>query len=182
MTTGTPEVAFTGPADINHEENTVEPLLQEIVTVVGGYFDIEPDQLDPAVSFTELGADSMALLGMLRLVEDRYGCKVSLRRLFDDVENPSELAQYIAAHTPAEKLPGPRTVPPATAVTPTTVDVSTAPTPIPPADPTAPAAWRARCRGTGGFPADGGRLDGSAEPDQGATPCHATSARAAVRQ
>lgn len=88
------------------EENTVEPLLEEIVTLVGGYFDVRPDQLDPGVTFTDLGADSMALLGMLRLLEDRYSCKLSLRQLFGDIQTPSDLAGYLLAHAPAEKLPG----------------------------------------------------------------------------
>jgi glutamate-1-semialdehyde aminotransferase/acyl carrier protein len=90
---------------MNHEEGTVEPLLQEIVTIVGGYFDLRPDQLDPDVSFTELGADSMALLGMLRLVEDRYGCKVSLRQLLGDVRTPAELAAYLTANAAPSGVP-----------------------------------------------------------------------------
>nr|BFE60209.1 hypothetical protein GCM10020063_047350 [Dactylosporangium thailandense] len=89
-----------------HEENSVEPLLPGIAAIVGGYFDIPPDRLDPDVAFTELGADSMALLGLLRLVEDRYGCKVTLRQLFGEVQTPAEMAAYLAAHAPAEKLPG----------------------------------------------------------------------------
>ena len=91
---------------MNQEENTVEPLLREVVEMVGGYFDIQPDRLDPDCSFTEIGADSMALLGMLRLVEDRFGCKVSLRQLFGDVPSPSTLAGYLAANAPADRLPG----------------------------------------------------------------------------
>lgn len=117
---------------MNHEENTVEPLLREIVTLVGGYFDIQPDQLDPEASFTDLGADSMALLGMLRIVEDRYGCKVSLRQLFGAVQTPADLAEHLRAHTAADRLPGARTVPAAEAVE-APVPVAPAPTPTVPA-------------------------------------------------
>lgn len=124
------------PADINHEENTVEPLLQEIVTIVGDYFDVPPSQLDPDVPLPDLGADSMALLGMLRLLEDRYGCKISLRQLFDDVQTPSDLAAHLTAHAAADKLPTERTVPPAAPIT-DTAAVGTAPTPVP--DPVTPA-------------------------------------------
>ncbi|MGA5562215.1 aminotransferase class III-fold pyridoxal phosphate-dependent enzyme [Streptomyces platensis] len=136
---------------MNHEENTVEPLLQEIVTVVGGYFDIQPDQLDPDVAFTELGADSMALLGMLRIVEDRYGCKVSLRQLFGEVQSPSGMAEYLRAHASADKLPGARTVPPTAAAT-AAVAVSTPSAPM--ADPVAPAP-------VGGVPAVAEQAAGS---------------------
>ncbi|MEV0533673.1 aminotransferase class III-fold pyridoxal phosphate-dependent enzyme [Kitasatospora sp. NPDC050463] len=114
----------------------MEPLLQEIVTIVGGYFDVQPDQLDPNLLFTDLGADSMSLLGMLRVVEDRYGCKVSLRQLFDEVQSPYDLAEYLAAHAPAEKLPGARTAPPAAAATAAAVPVGT--TPAPPTAPVTP--------------------------------------------
>ncbi|HET9172574.1 MAG TPA: aminotransferase class III-fold pyridoxal phosphate-dependent enzyme [Actinospica sp.] len=83
----------------------MEPLLPEVVAMVGGYFDIRPDALDPHVSFTELGADSMALLGMLRLVEERFGCKVPLRQLFADFQTPAALAAHLAANAAAEPAP-----------------------------------------------------------------------------
>ncbi|MGW6935778.1 aminotransferase class III-fold pyridoxal phosphate-dependent enzyme [Lentzea sp. NPDC054927] len=101
----------------------MEPLLREIVTVVGDYFDVEPGRLGAAVPFTELGADSMALLGMLRLLEDRYSCKLSLRQLFGDIQTPADLAGYLRAHAAADKLPGAQPVPVATTV------VSPAPAP-----------------------------------------------------
>ncbi|MEV2215089.1 aminotransferase class III-fold pyridoxal phosphate-dependent enzyme [Streptomyces sp. NPDC050997] len=99
----------------DHEESTVEPLLQELATVVGDYFDIQPEQLDTNLALTELG-DSMSLLGMLQRLEDRYSCKVPLRQLFGDVQTLPDLAGYLLAHAPAEKLPGARTVPPSPAV------------------------------------------------------------------
>ncbi|WP_196777927.1 aminotransferase class III-fold pyridoxal phosphate-dependent enzyme [Lentzea aerocolonigenes] len=84
----------------------MEPLLREIVTVVGDHFDIEPGGLGADVAFTDLGADSMALLGMLRMLEDRYSCKLALRQLFGDIQTPADLAAYLVAHAPAAKLPG----------------------------------------------------------------------------
>jgi glutamate-1-semialdehyde aminotransferase/acyl carrier protein len=105
-----PPAAEAGPRP-DHEEHTVEPLLDEIVTLVGGYFDVEPGELDSGVTFTDLGADSMALLGMLRLLEDRYSCKLSLRQLFGDIQTPADLAGYLLAHAPAGKLPGATAVP-----------------------------------------------------------------------
>lgn len=94
----------------DHQESTVEPLLQEVGTIVGDYFDIEPGELDANLAVTELG-DSMSLLGMLQRLEDRYGCKVPLRQLFGDVRTLPDLAAYLAANAPAEKLPGARTTP-----------------------------------------------------------------------
>ncbi|MEV0232687.1 aminotransferase class III-fold pyridoxal phosphate-dependent enzyme [Nonomuraea sp. NPDC050786] len=105
----------------------MDPLLQEVVAMVGGYFDIRPDRLDPDLSFTDFGADSMALLGMLRLVEDRFDCKVPLRQLFGDVATPSGLVAYLAAHAPAERLPG---VPVVASVS-AAVDVTSAASPEP---------------------------------------------------
>lgn len=93
---------------MNHEENTVEPLLPEVVAMVGGYFDIPPDALDPDVSFAELGADSMGLLGMLRQVEERFGCKVPLRQLFGDLQTPAALAAHLAANAPPGRRRRPR--------------------------------------------------------------------------
>ncbi|MCF3129201.1 aminotransferase class III-fold pyridoxal phosphate-dependent enzyme [Streptomyces olivochromogenes] len=119
---------------MNHEENTVEPLLPEVVAMVGGYFDIRPDALDPDVSFTELGADSMALLGMLRLVEERFGRKVSLRQLFGDIQTPAALAAHLAANTAAGTPPEAAATPATGAVIAAAVDVSRtlAPAPVAP--------------------------------------------------
>ncbi|MEU3054379.1 aminotransferase class III-fold pyridoxal phosphate-dependent enzyme [Streptomyces griseus] len=119
-------------------------MLQEIVTIVGDYFDVPPSQLDPDVPLPDLGADSMALLGMLRLLEDRYGCKISLRQLFDDVQTPSDLAAYLTVHAAADKLPTTRTAPPAATTTETTAtavaDTAVAvPAPSPDSVPSAPA-------------------------------------------
>ncbi|MEY2230722.1 aminotransferase class III-fold pyridoxal phosphate-dependent enzyme [Streptomyces sp. BF23-19] len=119
---------------MNHEENTVEPLLPEVVAMIGGYFDIRPDALDPDVSFAELGADSMALLGMLRLVEERFGCKVSLRQLFGDLHTPAALAAHLAANASAGTPPEATAPPAAGAVIAAAVDVprTFAPAPVAP--------------------------------------------------
>ncbi|MEV6823789.1 aminotransferase class III-fold pyridoxal phosphate-dependent enzyme [Amycolatopsis sp. NPDC051102] len=113
--------AAAGSLPPDHEENTVEPLLAEVRTLVGGYFDVPPADLDAGVPFTDLGADSMALLGMLRLIEDRYSCKVTLRQVFGDLQTPAELAEYLRTHAPAGKLPG------APAPTPAPAPVAAAP-------------------------------------------------------
>lgn len=116
---------------MNHEENTVEPLLPEVVAMIGGYFDIRSDALDPDVSFAELGADSMALLGMLRLVEERFGCKVSLRQLFGDLHTPAALAAHLAANASAGTPPEATAPPAAGAVIAAAVDVPWTFVPVP---------------------------------------------------
>ncbi|WP_369492023.1 aminotransferase class III-fold pyridoxal phosphate-dependent enzyme [Streptomyces sp. BF23-30] len=112
----------------------MEPLLPEVVAMIGGYFDIRPDALDPDVSFAELGADSMALLGMLRLVEERFGCKVSLRQLFGDLHTPAALAAHLAANASAGTPPEATAPPAAGAVIAAAVDVprTFAPAPVAP--------------------------------------------------
>ncbi|WP_328961302.1 aminotransferase class III-fold pyridoxal phosphate-dependent enzyme [Streptomyces virginiae] len=112
----------------------MEPLLPEVVAMIGGYFDIWPDALDPDVSFAELGADSMALLGMLRLVEERFGCKVSLRQLFGDLHTPAALAAHLAANASAGTPPEATAPPAAGAVIAAAVDVprTFAPAPVAP--------------------------------------------------
>ncbi|MEV7556118.1 aminotransferase class III-fold pyridoxal phosphate-dependent enzyme [Streptomyces sp. NPDC089795] len=109
----------------------MEPLLPEVVAMVGDYFDIRPDALDPDVSFAEFGADSMALLGMLRLVEDRFGCKVPLRQLFGDLQTPAALAAHLAANVPAGTPPQAAATPASGAVIAAAVDVPRAPAPAP---------------------------------------------------
>lgn len=130
----------------DHEESAVEPLLQEIAGIVGDYFDVEPERLYHDAVFADLG-DSMSLLGMAQRLEDRYGCKVPLRQLFTDVRTVPELAAYLLAHAPAEKLPREEAVPPSAAAPATDAVAVPAPAPVlpRPADsratvPAAPAA------------------------------------------
>ncbi len=95
----------------DHKESTVEPLLQEVATIVGDYFDIRPEQLESDAAFTDLG-DSLSLLGMLRRLEDRYGCKVPLRELFGDAQTLSGLTAYLRTHAPPDTTPAPVAPPP----------------------------------------------------------------------
>ncbi|CCK30257.1 hypothetical protein BN159_5878 [Streptomyces davaonensis JCM 4913] len=46
-------------------------------------------------SFFELGADSLALMGMTTQLEKRYGVRVPVRELFDSADTPRKLAERI---------------------------------------------------------------------------------------
>ncbi|WP_328871177.1 amino acid adenylation domain-containing protein [Streptomyces sp. NBC_00287] len=64
--------------------------------------DITPDR-----SFFELGADSLALMGMATQLEQRYGVRVPVRELFDSADTPRKLAERLGAGRPTEPVPEP---------------------------------------------------------------------------
>ncbi|MFE6359607.1 amino acid adenylation domain-containing protein [Streptomyces sp. NPDC057806] len=54
--------------------------------------DIAPDR-----SFFEVGADSLALMGMAAQLEKRYGVRVPVRELFGSADTPAKLAERLGA-------------------------------------------------------------------------------------
>jgi acyl transferase domain-containing protein len=55
---------------------------------------ISPSQKD--VSFFELGLDSLALLRVHRSLQERFGVKIAIRQLFDDLSTLGKLTTYLA--------------------------------------------------------------------------------------
>ncbi|MEV6007950.1 aminotransferase class III-fold pyridoxal phosphate-dependent enzyme [Streptomyces sp. NPDC051976] len=125
--------------DPKSEEQSVDPLLPELIAIVAERFKVAPEDLDPEVPFLELGGDSMMLLSVLPVLEDRYGCKLSLRQFFGEFQTLTELADYLRSHAPATALTAPPADAPAAAeppaapvVTPVAASVTT---PLPTAAP-----------------------------------------------
>ncbi|MBD0837513.1 non-ribosomal peptide synthetase/type I polyketide synthase [Streptomyces sp. TRM68416] len=54
-------------------------------------------EVAPDRSFFELGADSLALMGMTTKLEQRYGVRVPVRELFDSADTPRKLAERLGA-------------------------------------------------------------------------------------
>jgi len=71
---------------------------------------------------------------MLRRVEERFGCKVSLRQLFGDIQTPAALAAHLAANASARTPPEAAATPATGAVIAAAVDVpqTLAPAPVAP--------------------------------------------------
>ncbi|MFK0253887.1 aminotransferase class III-fold pyridoxal phosphate-dependent enzyme [Streptomyces sp. NPDC090445] len=93
--------------EVKSEAPYVDPILPELIAIVAERFKIAPEDLDPDVPFLELGGDSMLLLSVLPVLEDRYGCRLSLRQFFSEFRTLTELAGHLRVNAPAERLAGP---------------------------------------------------------------------------
>jgi amino acid adenylation domain-containing protein len=86
----------------------------------GKLFGLPSAQVDPAESFLALGADSLFLIRASRTVQERFGVRVSFRRMLDEVNTVNALATLLDAELPADEAPAPAAAapPPAMHVTP----------------------------------------------------------------
>ncbi|MFF3345364.1 amino acid adenylation domain-containing protein [Streptomyces sp. NPDC002779] len=67
----------------------------------------EVADLAPDRSFFELGADSLALMGMASQLEKRYGVRVPVRELFGSADTPARLAELLGAGAGVTTDPAP---------------------------------------------------------------------------
>ncbi|XXY45530.1 MupA/Atu3671 family FMN-dependent luciferase-like monooxygenase [Sorangium sp. So ce269] len=75
------------------------------------------DEIDPRAPFLEMGADSLALTEIVRIIQTTYGLKLSIRQFFEETTTLAALARYIderlpegwtqSASAPAESGPRP---------------------------------------------------------------------------
>nr|QEO74681.1 AMP-dependent synthetase and ligase [uncultured bacterium] len=75
-----------------------EAILETLRTIVGGLLQTAPETLDAHASFLEMGADSIVLAEAIRVIEDTFLVRISIRQLFEQVTTLDALAVHIAAH------------------------------------------------------------------------------------
>ncbi|MFD7645479.1 type I polyketide synthase [Kitasatospora sp. NPDC059795] len=125
---------------------TADDVRRHIVEVTVNHLGAEPGAVTDDTSFFDLGADSLQLIHMLRLVEQEHQVKVAMRELFEEAGTPRLLAELIVSRipgataapvAPAPVAPAPAPVPtPAPAPAPVQVQV---PAPLAPVVPAAAA-------------------------------------------
>ncbi|MER5636065.1 beta-ketoacyl synthase N-terminal-like domain-containing protein [Kitasatospora sp. NPDC002227] len=101
----------------------------------------EPEEVADDTSFFDLGADSLQMIHVLRLVEQEYQVKVAMRELFEQAGTPRLLAELIVSRIPGAEPPAPPVpvTPPAPPAQPVPAPVqASVPAPAVPA-PAAPA-------------------------------------------
>ena len=102
--------------------NRPERIQGELARLMAEAFQLDPAEIRPDVSFLELGADSLVLLGAARAVETSYGVKVRMRQFFEEVSTLEKLAAYLDQHMPSDtpaatSVSAPTAAPPTLAVT-----------------------------------------------------------------
>ena len=91
---------------------------------------------DADVTFFDLGADSLLLVGITRQIERDLKVRVSMRELFSDADTPAKLATLIASRRPDDAPPPATSNQPPTPVEPTAAPqpVATPPTAVSPSE------------------------------------------------
>ncbi len=78
-----------------------EAVLETLRAIVGRLLQTRPETLDAHASFLEMGADSIVLAEAIRVIEDTFLLKISIRQLFEEVTTLDALAVYIAVYIAA---------------------------------------------------------------------------------
>ncbi|WP_368509408.1 acyl carrier protein, partial [Streptomyces sp. KAI-27] len=84
------------PATPPKESDVPDHLLSHVRRLTAAKLGLEVPDVEPDTSFFELGADSLALMGMTAALEERYGARVPVRELFSTADTPRALAERLA--------------------------------------------------------------------------------------
>jgi len=72
-----------------------EHILNELQVVVARVLRLPVERVDTAASLLDLGADSIVLIHALREIEQRYGVRLGIRQLYEDLSSLSKVAAYL---------------------------------------------------------------------------------------
>lgn len=66
-----------------------------IAKILGDLLRLPANELDPHTTFLNLGADSMILVSAVRMIQEQFGIKISIRQLFEECTTVDAVARYI---------------------------------------------------------------------------------------
>ncbi len=95
------------PTEVRDSGRRQEELVSSLRALVAGIMRAAPEDVDIQAPFVEMGADSLILVEAVRLIEDRYGVKMTIRQLFEEAATVEKLAGYLG-----DRLPPPASAPP----------------------------------------------------------------------
>ena len=75
---------------------------EEVRALVAQLLQTSPEKVGLHTPFLEMGADSIVLLDAIRSVEKRFGLKLSVRQLFEELTTLDAMAGYLDATVPAD--------------------------------------------------------------------------------
>lgn len=73
-----------------------------IAQIIGKALEKSVDDIDPSLSFMEMGADSIIIVEALREVEELFNITISVRQIFEELTDINSLAAYIDGHIAPE--------------------------------------------------------------------------------
>lgn len=102
-----PEIHYPAQPIIQSQENNnmtnrKEKLIAELKDMLEDASGIEMKNVNPGISFLEMGLDSLFLTQSALSISKRYGVKVTFRQLNDDLSSLNALSHYLDQKLPAE--------------------------------------------------------------------------------
>ncbi|WP_338868504.1 non-ribosomal peptide synthetase/type I polyketide synthase [Myxococcus stipitatus] len=92
------QVPMTAAATVTRQER----FLNELRALLSRLLQIPAERMNAHASFLELGADSVVLMDAARAVEKRFGLKLTMRQLFEELTTLDAMARYLDLTVPAD--------------------------------------------------------------------------------
>ncbi|HEX2269089.1 MAG TPA: aminotransferase class III-fold pyridoxal phosphate-dependent enzyme, partial [Pyrinomonadaceae bacterium] len=80
-------------------------LILKLKEAVGQLFGIHTDEIDDHASFLDMGADSLSLLRVSQILQEKFNVKIPFRSLLEELSSISELAAHIESKSAIETQP-----------------------------------------------------------------------------
>ena len=84
-----------GDSTMTTDSRRQEAILETLRKIVGRLLQTAPETLDAHASFLEMGADSIVLAEAIRVIEDTFRLRISIRQLFEELTTLDALAVHI---------------------------------------------------------------------------------------
>ena len=72
-----------------------EAVVSELTAILARLMHADPSQVDPTASLLELGADSIIILEALGQIQIRFGVKLSVRQIFQELTTLAKVGDYV---------------------------------------------------------------------------------------
>jgi len=95
------------PTPVQPVASRIPALLGRLKGVLSELSGIEENEMDPGLTFLELGFDSLLLTQVSKAFQDEFGVKVTMRQLIDNLSTPNALVGYLDTALPPEAAPTP---------------------------------------------------------------------------
>lgn len=83
-----------------------EDILDDLRASVASLIRAEVSEVNVELPFLEMGADSLVLVEAVRVIENRYGLKLAIRRFFEDLSTISAVADFVDSNLPEDSSAG----------------------------------------------------------------------------
>jgi len=77
-----------------------DAILDDLRTRIATLIHADISEVNVQLPFLEMGADSLVLVEAIRMIENEYGLKLAIRRLFEDLSTIAAVAEFIDSNLP----------------------------------------------------------------------------------